>query len=880
MKKKRVTVYKMPKAQEGMEMAPPQEGQPQQGGGDQMQQLAQQVQQMLQQGAAPEQVVAQLLQGGVPPEAIMQVMVGLGMPQEQVQPLIEGVMQQMQGGPQGQPQEAPPQEGAQEGQPMMEDGGGVQPAKNDEPWVKNSETGYWERTDPKTGKIMVTAAPTAWEIGYSNAHNPYGIPLPPKEYFDRIQAGNPHISDYYTYPDGVNPIKPLGAKREYPRRKMQGGGEAEQQEQIMQLIQMFAQISGVDPEQIMQQLQSAEPEQQQAMVQEMAQTVQQAQGAGAQGQPQQPMMFHGGVTNSQPGSFISPNKADLKTVKKAMMKSLKGGGQTDAFDTTSSEAYVQNLHGAISNHIAKNHKMGLVNKRYEESMGLFNELPQAELGTEISRQQIIDEYGLSQDYVGGMDEAAWTKMNELYRQDKGIADPNANVTNENDNNPQTIPVGTQYGNNVWDGTKWVPIQGGYGQPQHYYPGYGPGMPQGGYAQQSWLTTPMGQMASAFGPRGSGGYRTRGIGGFEGMNPQDIQARMAQLAGDKNYEFNVEDVTRKRFLGLGKDKVIGKRMTWTPIGEQTGAGATGSQGGTGATATMAQVTDEDGTVRTMSLDEAERKGLAHKQIEVPAMQIGMQDHPGTGGNLAWNPNTGREEYTDERTAERWNRKKHRRQDRLFHEEPRGGSNVDYKSFSNEELQSLNDKQSRKLLGRRRKAGMMQHGGVTPSHPGGLIWDFDKMRFVKLPQAEEGLEMIGKRSFDTALFTEGLVNGAHNVNQFLTAARQNAPSWEATDQRSTDNTQPIFDIGSGGRGFYDQEGRFIPDDMGAKVMPGTVTDQDVYSSFNAKNFQGDFIPGQGMRYGSGYFQGGGLVGDVSFTDEELAELAQLGYNITRR
>jgi hypothetical protein len=107
---------------------------------------------------------------------------------------------------------------------------------------------------------MVTAAPAGWEAGYSNAHNPYGIPLPPKEYFDRIQAGNPHISDYYTYPDGVNPIKPLGAKREYPRRKMQGGGEAEQQEQIMQLIQMFAQISGVDPEQIMQQLQSAEPE--------------------------------------------------------------------------------------------------------------------------------------------------------------------------------------------------------------------------------------------------------------------------------------------------------------------------------------------------------------------------------------------------------------------------------------------------------------------------------------------------------------------------------------------------------------------------------------------------------------------------------------------
>jgi hypothetical protein len=99
------------------------EGQaPPQGGGDQMQQLAQQVQQMMEQGAQPEQVVAELLQGDVPPEAIMQVLVQIGMPQEQAQPLIENVMQQMQGGqggpPQGQPQGPPP-----EGQPMMQVGG-------------------------------------------------------------------------------------------------------------------------------------------------------------------------------------------------------------------------------------------------------------------------------------------------------------------------------------------------------------------------------------------------------------------------------------------------------------------------------------------------------------------------------------------------------------------------------------------------------------------------------------------------------------------------------------------------------------------------------------------------------------------------------------
>jgi hypothetical protein len=70
---------------------------PEQAGG-QMEQLAQQVQGMLEQGGNPEQVVAQLLQGQVPPEAIAQIFVSLGMSQEEVVPLIENVMGQMQGG--------------------------------------------------------------------------------------------------------------------------------------------------------------------------------------------------------------------------------------------------------------------------------------------------------------------------------------------------------------------------------------------------------------------------------------------------------------------------------------------------------------------------------------------------------------------------------------------------------------------------------------------------------------------------------------------------------------------------------------------------------------------------------------------------------------
>ena len=57
--------------------------------------------------------------------------------------------------------------------------------------------------------------------------------------------------------------------------KQQGGT---QQEQIMQLIQMYAQLAKVDPKQLMQQLQQMPPEQQQAALQQMAEQVQSAQG--------------------------------------------------------------------------------------------------------------------------------------------------------------------------------------------------------------------------------------------------------------------------------------------------------------------------------------------------------------------------------------------------------------------------------------------------------------------------------------------------------------------------------------------------------------------------------------------------------------------------
>lgn len=87
----------------------------------------------------------------------------------------------------------------------------------------------------------------------------------------------------------------------------QGGGD--QQQQIMQIIQMYAEITQTDPRQIMQQLQQMQPDQQQQALEQMVQAVQQAmaqqQGGGGQEEQmaQQPAMRSGGSFNPGPGTY-------------------------------------------------------------------------------------------------------------------------------------------------------------------------------------------------------------------------------------------------------------------------------------------------------------------------------------------------------------------------------------------------------------------------------------------------------------------------------------------------------------------------------------------------------------------------------------------------
>ena len=78
------------------------------------------------------------------------------------------------------------------------------------------------------------------------------------------------------------------------RQMYQNGGQTDQQQQIMQIIQAYAEVQGQDPREIMAQLQQLQPEEQQAAIQSMIQELQQ--GQLQKGQNEQQQFARGGMT--------------------------------------------------------------------------------------------------------------------------------------------------------------------------------------------------------------------------------------------------------------------------------------------------------------------------------------------------------------------------------------------------------------------------------------------------------------------------------------------------------------------------------------------------------------------------------------------------------
>lgn len=98
-----------------------------------------------------------------------------------------------------------------------------------------------------------------------------------------------------TFFDYLDYMQQGGVPQQQMASPQQGGGN--QQEQIMQIIQMYAQIAQVDPKQIMQQLQQMPPQKQQEALQQMVQAIQQASEEQGGGQEQMPMQRMGGQSS-------------------------------------------------------------------------------------------------------------------------------------------------------------------------------------------------------------------------------------------------------------------------------------------------------------------------------------------------------------------------------------------------------------------------------------------------------------------------------------------------------------------------------------------------------------------------------------------------------
>lgn len=401
-KKKKVIVYGLPKAQEGMEMEQPQE---QQGGGE-MEQLVMQIKEALEQGAQPQEIIAQLLEQ-YSPEQVMEIFQAMGAPAEQVQAMIQEVMQGGQGGgeaggsqeqmmqmiAQGLQQGASPEElvealtqqglspeQAQEAvmavaQQMQQGGGQQQQQPGQEQMMQDG--GESQSQDQQIQQLIMMYAEISGED--------------PQALMEMLSQASPEEQQQMLQQMAQEvEAAQSGGQQAGPEAMMQLGGQAgSQEEQIQQLIMAYAQMSGQSPEEIMQQLQQISPEEQQAALEEMAMAVEQSQG-GRQQQMQAPTQARKGmeiltdlgldslseyVQNNVVNTTVKKmmdggiTKKDFRTITKELIKEYKDGGE---LDNSSSESFISNLAGAVKNWTNTNYGVGEIKRNFKLMQDSFS----------------------------------------------------------------------------------------------------------------------------------------------------------------------------------------------------------------------------------------------------------------------------------------------------------------------------------------------------------------------------------------------------------------------------------------------------------------------------------------------------------------------------
>ena len=139
---------------------------------------------------------------------------------------------------------------------------------------------------------------------------------------------------------------------EYAEQKEVAQQGGEQQDQVAEIVQAYAQASGQDPQQIMEQLQQMQPEEQQQAIQAM---VQELQGGQSQGQPEM-MAQQGGLMEMASKYGISPERAQ------ELIKMQMGGqeqGQEQQMQQIIQQVAQALQQGADPNEVAQQLKSGI-----------------------------------------------------------------------------------------------------------------------------------------------------------------------------------------------------------------------------------------------------------------------------------------------------------------------------------------------------------------------------------------------------------------------------------------------------------------------------------------------------------------------------------------
>jgi len=198
-----------------------------------------------------------------------------------------------------------------------------------------------------------------------------------------------------------------------------------------------------------------------------------------------------------------------------------------------------------------------------------------------------------------------------------------------------------------------------------------------------------------------------------------------------------------------------------------------------------------------------------------------------------------------------------------------------------------------------SGFYARGGELT---GGIIWDFHNKRFVRRPTlmtAAKGMETTDQfgmnilpemsRDIQWGEMADSVFGIGRWANQKLDLMQKLTPTSVAAEERQAMFKPISAGYNSGQEGFYTQQGDFISQDVGAKMLPGTGTDQTVFTDGYQRNFYKDMNPGGApiMTRNGGLYAGplryaqNGLEIDQEYdlSDDDIAQLEALGYKIER-